>query len=153
MYIGSECVEIWLGVRRALLGRLARFVPFPAPFACVFEPASCSAVTSVLPFETVPVVAPAACAAPLPQLRSEPRRKRRPLQATIVPATNSAAMTTSGICADARSIDREERWGAQRLSRPPRGGRRGREGEGGSAQKQGFVSCVVADVWVGWGTC
>lgn len=36
MYAGSECVEIWLGVRRALLGRLALFVPVPFPFAVVF---------------------------------------------------------------------------------------------------------------------
>ena len=107
MYAGSECVEIWLGVLLVRLGRRVLFAPFPvapAPAAAGLfpraDPASWSAVSSRAP--AVPVTAPAACAAPVPQLRSEPRRKRRPKHAMRVPTTKSAAITTSGICTHTR---------------------------------------------------
>lgn len=107
MYAGSECVEIWLGVLLVLLGRRALpAVPFcpPVAAAVVFEPgpASWSAVSATV----VPVVAPAACAAPAPQLSSVLVRSLRPPHATAVPTTKSEAITTSGIYND-RPMRRE----------------------------------------------
>ena len=103
MYAGSECVEIWLGVRLVLLGRRPRFVPafaavvlfpflFPLPLLT-----SWSAVSSRMPGTAVPVATPAAWATPPPRLKSAVRRKRRPQQAKMVPTTKSAATATSGI--------------------------------------------------------